>query len=287
MTEQCAVKLERLREMLRETGGCAIAYSGGVDSSVLVAAGHEVLGDRCLAVTAMSSTYSRREGEQAVAWLEARGIPHEVIVSEELDIPEFSDNPPDRCYFCKHELFTKVREQAEAHGIGYVADGTNADDLLDHRPGLRAAEELGVLSPLREAGLTKEEIRAIARETYELPMADKPAMACMASRFPYGSTITRDKLAQVEAIEAFLADHGFEVYRARHHGEVLRLELDDIGLRTLLSPALHEPFIAFAKAQGFTYVTADLEGYRTGSMNEALTGRAAAERSSTSPEPVM
>ena len=268
MTAECAGKLDKLRQILRETGGCAVAYSGGVDSSLVLAAACEVLGDRCLAVIATSSTYPKREYEEAIGWLRENNIPHVTIVSEELDIPEFLDNPPNRCYYCKSELFTKVREQAAAHGLNSMADGANADDVNDFRPGLAAACEAGVISPLKSAGLTKEEIRIIAREVYNLPVADKPAMACMSSRFPYGSTITREKLQQVEAMEDFLHQRGFRVYRARHYGDTLRLELGPDEMLMIQRSDLRYECVAFAKSIGFIYVTLDLEGFRSGSMNE-------------------
>jgi len=270
MSPELSARLERLREILRGTGGCAVAYSGGVDSSLVLAAARETLGDRCLAVIATSSTYARRECEAAIAWVREQGIPHVVIHSEELDVPGFRENPPDRCYHCKRELFTRVRAEADAHGLPCVADGTNADDMADYRPGARAAAELAVLSPLRDAGLTKADIRTIAREVYRLPVADKPAMACMASRFPYGSAITRDKLAQVEALEDLLRDIGFKVYRARHHGAIVRLELGPDEMEAMSRAETRSRIVAFAKALGFSYVTLDLEGYRPGSMNETL-----------------
>lgn len=270
MTSQQTDKLARLRAILRETGGCAVAYSGGVDSSLVLAVARDVLGERCLAVIATSSTYARVECQDAIAWVESQGIRHVAIDSEELDVPGFRDNPPDRCYHCKHELFTKVREQAEAHGLAAVADGSNADDAGDYRPGMRAATELGVLSPLKQAGLTKDDIRTLAREVYRLPVADKPAMACMASRFPYGSTITRGKLGQVEAVEDWLRGHGFAIFRARHHGDMLRLELGPDEMDLVERAVIRDALVACGKAQGFHYVTLDLEGYRTGSMNEPL-----------------
>jgi len=247
-----------------------VAFSGGVDSTLLVAAAHEVLGDRCLAVIATSSTYPERECKRAIGWVKGRGVPHTVISSEELDIPEFRKNPADRCYHCKTELFEKVREEAARHGLEWVADGSNADDAGDYRPGMKAARKLGVLSPLMEAGMTKEDIRAVSREVYDLPTADKQSMACLASRFPYGSEITRRKLEQVERIEDFLERSGFHTFRARHHGDIVRLELGDDDLNRLMSGDMREKVAAVAKKQGFLYVTIDIEGYRTGSMNEAL-----------------
>ncbi|MHB9028057.1 MAG: ATP-dependent sacrificial sulfur transferase LarE [Candidatus Latescibacterota bacterium] len=270
MTPIIQTKLEHLKTILRETGGCAIAFSGGVDSSLLLTVAHEVLGERSLAVIATSSTYPEREYRRALEFVESRNIPHVVIVSEELDIPGYSANPTDRCYYCKHELFEKVWEQARAHGLECVADGSNADDVHDYRPGMSAAGELRVRSPLREAGLIKLEIRTIARDIYSLSVADKPAMACLASRFPYGSPITREKLGQVERVEEFLERNGFRIYRARHHGNVLRLELGSEEIAALFRNGMRERVVAFAREQGFAYITLDLEGYRTGSMNETL-----------------
>jgi len=273
MHSDVSCKLMHLKEILKETGGCAVAFSGGVDSTLLVTVAHEVLGDRCLAVTATSSTYPEREFKRAVDWIVKRGIPHMVVSSEELDIPGFSSNPPDRCYYCKKELFTILKEQADAHGLQWIADGTNADDVGDYRPGIRAACDLGVISPLREAGLTKNDIRLISREVYDLPTADRPAMACLASRFPYGSVITGEKLDQVEQLEAFLEREGFRVFRARHHGDILRLELGPEEMASMSDTRLRAQVTDYAKKLGFTYITLDLEGYRTGSMNEVLSGQ--------------
>ena len=263
-------KLDNLKKILGETEGCAIAFSGGVDSTLLVTVAYEVLGERCLAVLATSSTYPERECKRAIEWLETKKIPFVVIASEELDIPEFSKNPVNRCYHCKKELFEKVREQALKRGLESVADGSNADDKHDYRPGMTAARETRVLSPLAQAGLTKEDIRTLSRDVYHLSTADKPSMACLASRFPYGSTITREKLSQVEKIEAFLEERGFRIYRARHHGEIVRLELGEKEFESCMHPDLRKNITDFAKAQGFAYVALDLEGYRTGSMNEGL-----------------
>ncbi len=270
LSKEIILKLNRLKQILKKTEGCAVAFSGGVDSSIVLTVAHEVLGERCLAVIATSSTYPEKEFSRAVEWVKSHNIPYTVISSEELDIKGFSDNPTDRCYYCKSELFNKVWEQATIHGLKCVADGTNADDTGDYRPGMNAACELGVLSPLMEAGLTKEEIRILAREVYNLPMADKPSMACLASRFPYGSKISKDKLTQVEKIEDFLEQEGFRIFRARHHGDIVRIELGQDEMNTAIKEDIRRKISAFAKAQGFTYITLDLEGYRTGSMNERL-----------------
>jgi len=270
MTTEYMEKLNKLKKILKKTDGCVVAFSGGVDSSLLLTVAHDVLGDRCLAVIATSSTYPQRESDQAVEWVKSQNIPYIVITSEEMDIPEFIANTKNRCYYCKKELFDKISKEAHAHGLRHVADGSNADDANDYRPGMNAARELGVLSPLMEAGLTKKDVRAIANEVYHLPMADKPSMACLASRFPYGSSITRDKLNQVGRIEAFLNREKFRIYRARHHGDILRLELGPAEMKAVMSPDTRNKIIKFAKKQGFLYITLDLEGYRTGSMNEGL-----------------
>lgn len=270
MNPNITQKLEKLRKILKSTCGCGVAYSGGVDSSLVLQVAHEVLGDRCIAIIATSSTYTRKEFEAALRWVRSQDIPYRIIHSEELEIPGFNQNPPDRCYYCKKELFTKARQVASSFGFEFVADGSNADDLLDFRPGMIACEELGVISPLREAGLAKEEIRLISREIYHLPMANKPAMACLASRFPYGSPITAEKLKQVEAVEDMLAGYGLKTVRARHHGEIVRIEVEQESMELILKQDVREAVVQFAREQGFTYITLDLGGYRTGSMNEVL-----------------
>jgi len=270
-----AKKLEKLKALLRETDGIAVAYSGGVDSAFLSAVAVGELGERAIAVTALSPTYSPREQREAAALAKELGIRQIAVESNELEIEGFADNPADRCYFCKSELFTVVRRVADAHGIGVVADGTNADDLDDYRPGRRAACEQSVRSPLLEAGLNKQEIRNLSREL-GLPTADKPALACLASRFPYGSKISEEKLAQVEAVESALRDQGLRQVRARHYGDALRIEVGNDEIARLCDDEVREKVVKAAKAAGFTYVTLDLEGYRTGSMNEVL-GQGAVE----------
>ncbi len=259
-----------LDELLRSTGGLAIAFSGGVDSSFLVAAAHAVLGDRALAVTARSPLYTQSECRQAVDLAHRLGIRHCLIDSDELQVPGFAENPSNRCYLCKHQLFMEVKREALRHGLVCVADGTNADDVADYRPGRRAAREAGVLSPLMQAGLTKEDIRCLSRRM-GLPTADKPAMACLASRFPYGTRITEAALGAVEAVEESLRAAGIRCCRVRFHDTICRIELGDEDLANFVGSAACTAAVAAARTAGFTYVTLDLQGYRTGSMNEVLT----------------
>lgn len=262
-------RVERLRASIRDLGSCIVAYSGGVDSSVVLAIARAELGERALAVIGRSATYAASELALARTQARALGVEPRVVDTAELDDPRFADNPSNRCYFCKGELYVRLAAIARAEGYAAVLDGTNADDLADHRPGRRAAGEHGVRSPLAELGFAKADVRALAARL-GLPSADKPAMPCLSSRFPYGSRITAPQLAQVEAGEEWLRAHGFRDVRLRHHGTVARLELEASELARLVASPLREECVAALRALGFAYVALDLQGFRSGSLNETL-----------------
>lgn len=261
-------KLEELIRLLKDLKSCAIAYSGGVDSTFLSKVTYDILGDKALAVTATSSTYPQRELEDARRYAKEIGIHHVIIHSEELDIPLFSDNSPDRCYYCKKELFYKIQQIAKDYHLSTIVDGSNADDTSDYRPGARARDELGVRSPLKEVGLSKQEIRELSSRMH-LKSGEKPAFACLASRFPYGTKITKERLAQVEAAEEYLRSLGIQQCRVRYHDHIARIEVQTEEIPLILTHAT--TIIKRFKTLGFTYITIDIEGYRTGSLNEVLT----------------
>ncbi len=262
-------KLEQLKTNLASLSGVVVAFSGGVDSTFLLKVAYDVLGDRAVAVTARSSTYPEREYREATAFVEQLGVRQITIISEELKIEGFSKNPANRCYYCKKELFLKILEIAKELGISSIADGSNIDDTGDYRPGMLALQELGILSPLKAAGMIKEDIRILSREM-NLPTWDKPAFACLASRFPYGQEITREKLSMIDQAEQFLLDHGFRQVRVRCHGDVARIEVPAEDRVHLLDLELAQSVYAAFKKIGFSYVSLDLSGYRMGSMNETL-----------------
>jgi pyridinium-3,5-biscarboxylic acid mononucleotide sulfurtransferase len=256
----------QLEDSLGKLSSLLVAYSGGVDSAYLAWAAHQVLGERMLAVTALSASYSSHDRQMAENCAQQFHIPHEFILTDEVSSPSYRANNPDRCYFCKDELFTKLDEMAAKRGFAAIAYGVNVDDCGDWRPGQRAAQKHCVLTPLLEAQLTKAEIRELARQA-NLPVWDRPASACLASRVAYGLEVTPERLAVIEKGEEALRGLGFQQFRVRHHGNLVRLEIAPEELPRALDPAMARQFTEIFKALGFAYVTLDLEGYRQGSFN--------------------
>ena len=265
-------KLGWLQGELKKLNSVIVAYSGGVDSAFLLKVAHDTLsatGGRVLAVTARSASYPQSEMASAKELAKSIGAEHRIIDSDELENPAYQENPTDRCYFCKGELFGLLDEIAKAEGYNAILDGANADDLTDHRPGSKAAREKSVHSPLQMAQLTKQEIRQISK-SMGLPTWDKPSAACLASRIPYGDMITTGKLSMVEQAELVLKDMGFGQLRVRHHGNIARIELDPSQMSKALDPATSRAIHSALKQIGYSYITLDILGYRTGSMNEVI-----------------
>jgi len=270
MQTEVQEKYELLRGLLTEMGSVVLGYSGGVDSTLLLKTAVDVLGSKALAVIGRSETYPTHEFEEALELARSFGARYRIVRTEETDILKFQENPPDRCYFCKNELFGKLQGIAQEEGIAWVADGTIVDDVGDFRPGMRARAEQNVRSPLLEAGFRKVDVRD-ASHALGLPTWDKPSFACLSSRFPYGTGITKENLRRVDDAETFLRERGFRTFRVRFHdSSTARIEVAPHELPRMLEAGLRESVVQRLKALGFTYITIDLQGYRTGSMNEVL-----------------
>jgi uncharacterized protein len=270
ISEAVNPKYVQLKSILREMESVAIGYSGGVDSTLLLKVAVDVLSESAVAMIGRSETYPTREFEEAVKIAESIGARYVVVSTEETDIIKFKENPANRCYFCKTELFGKLNTIAEREGLKWIADGTITDDVGDFRPGMKAKSENNVRSPLLEAGLCKAEVREIS-EHLGLPTWDKPAFACLSSRFPYGMGITKESLTKIDNAETLLRDEGFRFFRVRFHDErTARIEVGAQEINRLLDEELRDKVVSYLKQLGFTYVTLDLQGYRTGSMNEVL-----------------
>ena len=270
-TEQMTLndKYDFLKSYIKELGSVAVAFSSGVDSTLLLKVAHDELGDKCIALTGSSESFPQTEQEESNSFCEKEGIQQVLFFSNELQNEDYAKNPKDRCYHCKHILFSTMQKLAKENGVSYVLEGSNVDDLGDYRPGLNAIAELGIKSPLREAGLTKDEIRQLSKQL-DLPTFQKQSFACLASRIPYGERITAEKLKRIEEAEDFLKKKGFSYYRVRIQDKLARIEVLPKDIERFMEENLRNEVVAYFKQLGFLYVTLDLQGYRTGSMNEVL-----------------
>ncbi len=266
-------KYENLKDILKNLKKVLVAFSGGVDSTFLLKVAQGVLGSDVLAVIASSATYPASEQQEALRLAKDMKVKHKVIHTKELDDPNFRDNPPERCYFCKKELFSRLKEIAAEENIPHVCDGSNFEDTLDFRPGSKAAQELDVRSPLKEAGFGKREIRMLSKKL-GLSTWDKPAMACLSSRFPYFTSIDNESLRRIDAAEEYLRKKGLSQLRVRHHGQVARIEIEPSDFSAIMEKETREDIVEKLKKIGYQYVTLDLAGYRTGSMNEPILDKA-------------
>ncbi|MDY0091264.1 MAG: ATP-dependent sacrificial sulfur transferase LarE [Candidatus Vecturithrix sp.] len=262
-------KYERLQQILREMKSALAAFSGGVDSTLLAKAACDALGEHVQAVTAWSERAHELDEQELKQLITSLGIRHHLIRYDEMEIPHFRENPPERCYYCKRWLFERFTQLAKEHALRVVIEGSNLDDADDFRPGMRALKELGVRSPLREAGLTKQEIRTLS-QAMALPTWNKPAMPCLATRVPYYLEITPEVLRKVQAGEAYLKQLGFREFRVRHHDTIARIELPRPDMLRIFQEQLDQPIIARFKEIGYAYITLDLQGFRSGSLNEVL-----------------